>query len=179
MSFFENTSSNSVVGVLKGPLLGLLESTFLILLPVVSDLLVKGIIEVGSGHKCLDRKKDSSDLESRRPLGLKDVETDAAELVDVGVVDLSSEKNLRWHHGVIVWQKELTVEDSALIRCLSGTSDLNVEMSEVLLGWLSIDANDRILCKSLRFLSSYKFGEIQVILTLRILGGIAIKIEYK
>lgn len=36
------------------------------------------------------------------PLTLQDIETDAAELVDVGVEDLCEESNLGRSHGVVV-----------------------------------------------------------------------------
>ena len=39
------------------------------------------------------------------PLTLQDIEADAAQLVDVGVVDLGQEADLRGHHRVVVCQE--------------------------------------------------------------------------
>lgn len=43
---------------------------------------------------CLDAEKHCPDLEGGRPLVLEDVETDAAQLVDVRVVDFRQEAHL-------------------------------------------------------------------------------------
>jgi hypothetical protein len=40
-------------------------------------------------------------------LTLEDIEANAAQPVDIGVVDLSKEADLGGSHGVVVWQKEL------------------------------------------------------------------------
>ena len=45
-------------------------------------------------------------------LTLQDVQTDSAEAVDVGVIDFGEETDLGRGHGVVVWQKELELEDS-------------------------------------------------------------------
>lgn len=121
-------------------------------LPGIGDLLIQRIIQVGQGHQGLNGEQDRSDLKRRRPLVLQDVEADSAELVDVRVVDLRSEENLWWDHGVLVWQEELAVEDAALIWSLTWASDLDEEVSGVVLVGLSVDADDWVLCKSLRFL---------------------------
>ena len=42
---------SSFVGVLTGPVGGFLEGTILVILPVVCDLLVKRVVQVGSGHE--------------------------------------------------------------------------------------------------------------------------------
>ena len=48
----------SVVGVLLSPLFGLLDSFALVVFPVVSDCLVKGIITVRGRHEGLDGEED-------------------------------------------------------------------------------------------------------------------------
>ena len=111
-------------------------------------------------------------MKSWTPLVLEDVKADTAELVDVWVVNLGPEKNLGWHHGVLIWQEELTIKDAAFIRGLSWSSDLYEEVSVVLLVWFSIDSNDRILGESLSFLLQKMSLFIE--LTLRIRGGMAI-----
>lgn len=40
-------------------------------------------------------------------LTLEDIEANAAQPVDIGVVDLGKEADLGGSHGVVVWQKEL------------------------------------------------------------------------
>ena len=53
---FTATTSDvcSVVGVLLGPFLGLLDGVLLILFPVVGDSLVERVVAVGGGEECLD-----------------------------------------------------------------------------------------------------------------------------
>ena len=134
---------------MESPLLGPLDGTFLVLLPKVGDLLIQGVVEVGERHQGLDREENRSDLQSGRPLVLQDVQADSAELIDVGVVDLGSEEDLWWHHWVLLWQEELAVEETAFVWGLGWTSDLDVEVSIVLLVWLSVDAYNWILGQSL------------------------------
>lgn len=136
---------HSLRGMLESPLLGLLDGTFLVLLPVVGDLLIQGVVQVGQRHQGLDREEHRSDLESGGPLVLQDVQADSTELIDVGVVDLGSEENLWWHHWVLLWQEELAIEKSSFVWGLGWTSNLDVEVSIVLLVWLSIDAYDWVL----------------------------------
>lgn len=52
-------------------------------------------------------------------LTLQHVKADAAELVDVGVVDLGEETDLGGRHWVVIWEEEFEVEDTtwgALVR---------------------------------------------------------------
>ena len=142
----------SVVGVLESPFLSLLDGRLLVSLPGISNFLIQRIIQVGQRHQGLDWEQNRSDLESRRPLVLQDVETDSAKLVDVGVVDLGSEQNLWWDHGVLIWQEKLTVEDATFVWSLAWTSDLHVEVSGIGFVWLSINTHNWVLSKSLGFL---------------------------
>ena len=91
-------------------------------------------------------------MQSRGPLVLEDVETDSAELVDVGVVDLGSEEDLGRNHWVLFGQEQLAVEDAALVGSLAGPGDLNEEVSRVLLVWFRVNSHNWILSKSLGFL---------------------------
>jgi hypothetical protein len=45
-------------------------------------------------------------------LTLQHVKANAAELVDVGVVDLGEETDLWGRHWVIIWEEEFEVEDA-------------------------------------------------------------------
>ena len=149
--------SSSVIGVLEGPLLGLLDGAVLVSLPGIRNFLVQRIVQVGERHQGLNGEEDRSDLESGGPLVLQDVEADSAKLVDVWVVDLGSEEHFWWDHGILIGQEELAVEDAALIGSLTWSGDLDEEVSWVLLVGLSINANIWVLRKSLCFLFSNKY----------------------
>ena len=114
--------------------------------------MVQGVVQVGERHQGLDREQHRSDLQGWRPLVLEDIEADSAKLVNVGVVDLGSEEDLGWNHGVLLGQEELAVKDSALVRGLGRAGNLNEEVSGILLVWLSIDSYNWVLSKSLGLL---------------------------
>jgi hypothetical protein len=164
----------SLGGILEGPLLGLPDGTCLVLLPEVSDLLIQWVFEIGGRQKGLDGEQHRSDLKRWGPLVLDDVQADSAQLVDIWVVDLGDEKHLWWHHWVLVWQEEFAVEKTSLVRSLSWAGNLDVEMSEVLVIWLSINADHWVLGQSLSLLKLTNIEKGFIELTLRILGGIAI-----
>ncbi len=46
-------------------------------------------------------------------LTLENVQTNAAQPVDVGVVDFGKEADFGRSHRVVIWQKELKLEDAA------------------------------------------------------------------
>ena len=141
-----------MIGVLEGPLLGLLDSTLLISFPGIGDLLIQRIIQVWERHQSLDREEHRSNLESWRPLVLQDIEANSAELVNVGVVDLGSEEHLGWNHWVFIRQEEFAVKNATFVRGLGGTSDLDEEMSWVFLIWFGVNADDWVLSETLSFL---------------------------
>ena len=90
-TFARHCSDCSRVGVLKSPGFSLVLGSLEVLLVVISNRLVKRIFKVRVGHESLDREKYRSNLESRRPFILENVEADTSELVNVGVVDLGTE----------------------------------------------------------------------------------------
>lgn len=63
MSYNIRLSNYSVVSILLSPLSGNLACTFWVFFEVVGNVLVKRIVEVGSGHESLNGEEDSSDLE--------------------------------------------------------------------------------------------------------------------
>ena len=144
--------TRSVVSVIQGPLLGLIDGGLLIGLPGIRNLLIQRIIQVWQGHQGLNGKQNRSNLQSRGPLVLEDIEANSAKLVDVRVVDLGFEEDLWWDHGVLVWQEELAVENTSLVWCLSWAGNLDEEVSWVLLVWLSVNTNNWVLGESLGFL---------------------------
>jgi hypothetical protein len=50
---------------------------------------------------------------------LQNVQADAAELVDVWVVDLGKEADFGWCHGVVIRKEELELEGTACEMCIS------------------------------------------------------------
>lgn len=58
----------------------------------------------------LDGEEDGADLKGGRPLVLEDVQADATELVDVGMVHLGQEADLGRGHGVIGGEEEFQLE---------------------------------------------------------------------
>lgn len=44
---------------------------------------------------------------------LKHIEADAAQLVDIGVEDLGQETDLGRGHGVVLWEEQLQLENTA------------------------------------------------------------------
>lgn len=67
---------------------------FLVLTPLPRDAFVERVVRVRRRQQRLHRDQHGPDLQGRGPLVLEDVEADAAELVDVGVVDLGEEADL-------------------------------------------------------------------------------------
>lgn len=95
-----------------GPFLRRRNSVGFILLPLLRHIWCQWVVWVWCTKQCLDGEEDSADLKSWRPVAFEDVEADAAELVNVWVVDLGEETNLGWGHWVVVWEEELEVEDA-------------------------------------------------------------------
>jgi hypothetical protein len=79
-------------------------------LPLLGHSLIKRIFWVGCAEESLDTEQNCADLESRRPVVLQNVQADATEPVDVGVIDASQKAYPRWAHGVVVREEELEVE---------------------------------------------------------------------
>ena len=70
---------------------------------MVCDFLVEGIVQVCVSQQGLNGEQHGANLESGRPLFiLENVKADAAEFVNVRVVDFGSEQNLGWDHGVFI-----------------------------------------------------------------------------
>ena len=124
-------SNSSRVGVLESPGFSLVFSSLFVSFVVFGDTFVKGILEVRVGHEGLNGEEDRSDLESGTPLVLEDIETDAAKLVDVRVVDLSAEKNLRRSHRVVFGEEELTVEKTTFEGSAGRSTDLHHKVTSV------------------------------------------------
>ena len=75
------------------------------------------------------------------------------ELVDIGMVDLSAEEHLGWDHGVVLGQEELCLKHASLVDGVCRSSNLDEEMSAVVLRWLSVNSHNWLLGKTLGFLN--------------------------
>lgn len=147
----ESSVACSVVSILLSPRFRLCNGARFVVLPVVCNSLIEGIIYIGCRHKSLDGQKDSLNLEGGRPFVFKNIEANAAESIDVGVVDLGAEEALGGNHGVVFRQEELKVEETTFVGGVCGTSNLHEEVSAVSLRGLCVDSHDGLLSKSLRF----------------------------
>lgn len=100
----------------------------------------------------MDREEDGSYLESWRPVALKDIQTDTAKLIDVGMIDFGQESDLWGGHGVIIWEEELELKDAAFIWGLAGTMYGDVEVPEVVFVGNCTDAGDWLCHQPFRLL---------------------------
>ena len=122
-------SQPSVASVLLGPFASLLNRTVFVVLPVIGNSLVERVVYVGGGHEGLDRKEHSLDLQGRAPLVLENVQADAAEAIDVGVVDLGAEEDFRWDHGILFREEKFSFEQTSSEGCFIGSRNLNEEVT--------------------------------------------------
>lgn len=103
-------------------------STFEVVLPMLGCLVVERVVWVGGAQQGLNRQKDGSDLESRTPVGFQNIETNSAQVVDVGVVNLSTENAFGRGHRVVVGQKQLSIEFAVFIRSSRGSIQFNLKI---------------------------------------------------
>jgi len=89
-----------------------LHGSGLIRLPVVRHVVGQRVVRVGRRQQCLNAEQHGANLQRGRPLVLEDVEADAAQLVDVGVVNARQEAHLGRRHGVVGRQEQLQLEDA-------------------------------------------------------------------
>ena len=69
---------SSLIGILHGPLSGLLDCTVGINFPEVGDFLFQGVVKVRCGKQGLDGEEHGSYLEGGAPLVLQDVQADSS-----------------------------------------------------------------------------------------------------
>jgi len=131
-----------LLGVLGCPVACCLDSSVLVLLPALGDIVGKWIVGVRCAEECLDGEEDGADLEGGRPVALENIQADATESVDVWVVDLSEEADFSGSHRVIVWKKELKLEGAVLIRRLAWAVYKHVKVSQVVIVRDRADARD-------------------------------------
>lgn len=95
-------------------------------LPLLRHCLIERVLRVGGSQQCLYAEQDGAYLQSWRPIILQYVKTDAAETVDVGVVDASEETYSGRAHGIVVWEEQFQLKNSTCNSAWSAhdTSDL-------------------------------------------------------
>lgn len=86
-------------GVHRGVDLGRLEGLLLVLLPGGGDLGIQRIVGVGLLQEQLDAQHDLGDEQGGGPLGLEDVQADAADAVHVGVLREAGTGRGEWRCG--------------------------------------------------------------------------------
>jgi len=102
-------------GVCPGPFSRCCDGGWFIIFPSFCYIGSQWVVWVWRAEESLNGEKDSSNLESWRPVALENIQADTAELVNVGMVDLSQESNLRWGHWVIIWEEKFQLEDTPLV----------------------------------------------------------------
>merc|ERR1719234_421909 len=90
-------------GILPRAVPCILERLCFVGLPQLCNVVCQRIVRVGCRKKSLDGEKDGSNLKSRTPLLLEDVQTDSPKLVYVWVVDPCNEPDFWSSHRVIFW----------------------------------------------------------------------------
>lgn len=97
-------------------------SVFVVLLPVRlvqhRDVWDQGVIRIRICEETADGEKNLADGESRTPVVLQDVQTDASLVIDVAVIDLGEELDPRWLERIILREFDVQFEDSILVRTL-------------------------------------------------------------
>ena len=65
------------------------------------------------------------------PFVFQNVEANSSNLVNVRMIDLSSEKNFWRNHRIFVWKEKLSIEETSSVWSIVRPLDLNMEVSEV------------------------------------------------
>jgi len=129
------------LSIKTGEILSLLQSTSFIILPLVGSFVIQRIIGIGGTEESLYTEEDRSDLQSGTPFIFKDIKANSAEIINIGVVDLGVEDDLRGVHGVFISQQEFSVEDTTFIRSVGGSVDFNKEV--LVVGGVNFDIDTR------------------------------------
>ena len=80
--------------VAQVPLAGSVQGVCLVRLPVLGRVVGQRVVRVRRGKKGLNTEENRADLKGRAPLVLKDVKANAAQLVDVRMVDFGQKAHL-------------------------------------------------------------------------------------
>ena len=146
-SFLQQSSWSLADSVFEVPLLCPHLRSLEVIREMIRNLNLQGVLEVGARHKHLQRNQHLGDLERRAPVFLEDVQADAAELVDVRVVDFGAEQTLGRNHWVLRREVDFYLVFSTLVDCLCRTVKFHEEMQHVVVLDLSGDAWRRVFKK--------------------------------
>jgi len=87
------------------------------------DLWHERVIRIRVRKERTNRQQNLTNGQSRRPVVLQDVQTDAATGVDVAVINFGSEANLGWLERVIRRELNLQIEHAVLVWSLGWSHD--------------------------------------------------------
>ena len=113
------------------PLLGHGDGGVFVREPVFRDFLGKRIGRVRRRKQGLDGNQHRPYLQRGGPFIFQNVQADAAERVDVGVVYLREEAHFRGGHGVLLWEKQLQFEHPAVVRRVLRAQNVHREVTQV------------------------------------------------
>ncbi len=103
-------------GVALGPRARIPNGLGLVALPQVGDGVVEGVVRVRGLKQEVEAERNLGDLVDRGPTVREGVKADAANGVDVRVVDLGDKVGKRGGEGVVLGEEKLNLERAALIR---------------------------------------------------------------
>ena len=110
-------------GVLAGPLAGGGIVLLAVCFVLVGDVRHQGVVRVGVRKQRRDGEEHLAHREGGRPLVLEDVQADATVGVDVGVVDLRDELELRRLERVVRGEVDVQEEDATRVGRVVGAHD--------------------------------------------------------
>lgn len=102
--------------MLLRPRLGGRDRLLFVRFPVLSHIIRKWVVRIRCRQQRLNGEEDGADLQRGTPLVLENVQADAPELVDVGVVDFRQKAHFGRRHRIVLAQKQLQFEDAACRR---------------------------------------------------------------
>jgi len=109
------------------------------------------IVGVAVGEKRGDGEQDLGDSKSRRPVVLQDIKANTTIGVNVAVVDLGSELDLRGSERIVRREEDGEEEETALIRRILRTDDRCTPLVEIVAAdGASSDVLERLKRKEMR-----------------------------
>jgi len=113
------------------PLLCSRDSILLIRLPMVSHIIGKRIIGIGSREQCLNTQQHCSYLQCRTPLLPQDIQAYSSQLINIGMIYLGEETGLGRSHGVLGGEEQFKLVDTSFIGWASRTCNDHWEVPQV------------------------------------------------
>lgn len=119
------------------------------------------IVGVGVSQQGANRQQHFGDSKSGRPLVLQNIQTDAAGVVNIAMVNLSNKLNFGCLKRVVGGEMNIEHEHSSGVWGVIGTDDVGLPVEEVLSNRTSRAVGWRILLKILELLCKLKCTHIQ------------------